>query len=521
HMKTTKKLLTLFIFTSLFLFSGNAFTDYTVNFEGPGETNSGYAAATVNLNGLDWTIGSNALIGFQSGDIKNGSQAARIRSNGSIAMTADKTDGIGVISFDYVRSNFSGDRAGTSPVFIVEYSTDGGSTWTQTGPTTDLSGVNSLITFSSTINQTGNVRVRIVQTEGTSGKRWNVDDILMTDYFPAPATPTSAPDLLAAFDTGASDTDNLTSSIPATFNVECTQGGNIITLYLDGSSIGTHICAGTGTESMTSIAPAPAPAGTYDGTFDVTYTESATGNESTASPALSITFDTLAPAAPTIAVPSSNATVSGTAEANSQVQVNTPSGAACTAITNASGNYSCDLAPNPVDGEEVRATATDLAGNTGLSTTELAGISFVVVDNTSSSKSKSTRIVYVCKDASAVNYNKFGRHKASLCEYTTPNVNPEKNIFDGTSCSAELVLTQNMKAPSQNGKYNAYTGAVVTQAHLLQKHMNRLGFNSGAEDGIIGPITKGAIQRMQTYLGTPADGYVGPLTRALINNSCS
>ena len=53
--------------------------------------------------------------------------------------------------------------------------------------------------------------------------------------------------------------------------------------------------------------------------------------------------------------------------------------------------------------------------------------------------------------------------------------------------------------------------------------MNRLGFNSGAVDGIIGPITDGAIKRMQRYLGFTGklvDGYVGPLTRERINNSC-
>ena len=50
--------------------------------------------------------------------------------------------------------------------------------------------------------------------------------------------------------------------------------------------------------------------------------------------------------------------------------------------------------------------------------------------------------------------------------------------------------------------------------------MNRLGFNAGVVDGILGPITDGAIKRMQKFLGTDQDGYVGPKTRALINNSC-
>lgn len=51
--------------------------------------------------------------------------------------------------------------------------------------------------------------------------------------------------------------------------------------------------------------------------------------------------------------------------------------------------------------------------------------------------------------------------------------------------------------------------------------MNRLGFASGEVDGILGSITDSAIKRMQKFLGTTQDGYVGPVTRGLINNSCA
>lgn len=60
----------------------------------------------------------------------------------------------------------------------------------------------------------------------------------------------------------------------------------------------------------------------------------------------------------------------------------------------------------------------------------------------------------------------------------------------------------------------------MKEAKILQAHLNRLGFNSCPIDGILGKITDGAIKRMQTYLGTKADGLIGPKTRALINNSC-
>ncbi|MCC6198625.1 Ig-like domain-containing protein, partial [Candidatus Nomurabacteria bacterium] len=86
-------------------------------------------------------------------------------------------------------------------------------------------------------------------------------------------------------------------------------------------------------------------------------------------------------------------------------------------------------------------------------------------------------------------------------------------------CSAAQILTQNLHAPSRNGYYSKYTGAVVKEVKILQAHLNRLGFSSGPEDGILGPLSDGAIKRMQTFSGTKADGYVGPITREFINNS--
>lgn len=88
------------------------------------------------------------------------------------------------------------------------------------------------------------------------------------------------------------------------------------------------------------------------------------------------------------------------------------------------------------------------------------------------------------------------------------------------TCSVSQILTQNLKSGSRNGTYNSYTKGIVKEAALLQAHLNRLGFSSGKEDGILGKISDGAIKRMQTSLNTKPDGYVGPNTRAVINASC-
>lgn len=96
---------------------------------------------------------------------------------------------------------------------------------------------------------------------------------------------------------------------------------------------------------------------------------------------------------------------------------------------------------------------------------------------------------------------------------------PVLNTKD-TLCPKDQILTQNLRAPSRNGKYNAYTRGIVTQANKLQAHLYRLGFNSGAVDGILGPASMRAIKRMQIFLETTPDGYIGPATRERLNNSC-
>jgi hypothetical protein len=106
---------------------------------------------------------------------------------------------------------------------------------------------------------------------------------------------------------------------------------------------------------------------------------------------------------------------------------------------------------------------------------------------------------------------------------TTPAIisTPAVTIGARNACATDQILTQDLKAPSRNGRYSSYTKAVVTEAKILQNHLNRLGFQSGVVDGIIGPVTDGAIKRLQVFLGTLPDGLIGPITRGLLNNSCN
>lgn len=97
----------------------------------------------------------------------------------------------------------------------------------------------------------------------------------------------------------------------------------------------------------------------------------------------------------------------------------------------------------------------------------------------------------------------------------------KNKLGGGKKCKAEMILHENLKPGDRDGKYSSWQKAKITEVKILQKHMNRLGFNAGKVDGILGRNTKSAIMKMQKFLGTTPDGYVGPKTRALLNNSCN
>lgn len=159
--------------------------EYFVDFEGPGETKTSYAAGNVTLSGKSWNL-DNVLIGTADNDMKNGERSGRFRHQDDLAATMtmleDKANGLGTLSFYYARSNFANDRQPVAPVLVVEYSTDQGNSWTQIGADIDLDGIDNLTLFSQTVNVEGNVRIRFRTISGSDGRRFNVDDILLTDH---------------------------------------------------------------------------------------------------------------------------------------------------------------------------------------------------------------------------------------------------------------------------------------------------------------------------------------------------
>lgn len=173
----------------------------------------------------------------------------------------------------------------------------------------------------------------------------------------------------------------------------------------------------------------------------------------------------------------------------------------------------------------VLAETVVLGQNVGITLTGMQeggtySFSFTCVDDANNVSNTLNYGPVTIRSSSSRTYGSYSLASLVRFNANTLNQNLSENSKDDNLCSSDLILTQNLNKGARNGFSNKFTGGVVKEAHILQKHLNRLGFNSGPEDGIIGPLTEGAIKRMQIFLNTKPDGDVGPMTRELINKSC-
>ncbi len=134
-------------------------------------TKGAYAAGDVTLTTGSWNL-SDALIGNLTGDHKNGSQAVRIQNTGMLTMNFNKTAGATQVTVAH--AIYGTDAAST---WTLWYSTNSGSTWTQTGGTVTTSSA-TVSTATFTMAVTGNIRF---QLRKLTGGRLNIDDFSITD----------------------------------------------------------------------------------------------------------------------------------------------------------------------------------------------------------------------------------------------------------------------------------------------------------------------------------------------------
>lgn len=130
-----------------------------------------YAQANVTLGTGSWNL-NDALIGTSTSDHINGAKGVRIENTGIVTMNFDVTNGVVQASVAYAK--YGSDASST---FSLWYSTNAGSTWTQTGSTITASSTTvSTATFNLTVS--GNVRF---QLRKLSGGRLNIDDVSIDD----------------------------------------------------------------------------------------------------------------------------------------------------------------------------------------------------------------------------------------------------------------------------------------------------------------------------------------------------
>ena len=253
---------------------GGGGSSYKTGFEDG--TKGAYASSSVTLNGVSWNM-TDALIGTDASDFKVGSKSARLRgySSSVIAMLADTTGGMGTISFEHRRYGTD-----TQIEWILEYSTNGGSVWTEAGRFT---AGGTAETFTTSVNSaaSGRVRIRTNDTRTGTNRRTNIDEFSITAYSPPTSPTVSASGNLSVLNSTYGSA-SLTATSFTVSGQNLTQGilvdppdGFEVSLGEDGVTgfAATQAIAGTGTIAPTTVfirVAAGSPAGSYFGNIVLT-----------------------------------------------------------------------------------------------------------------------------------------------------------------------------------------------------------------------------------------------------------
>jgi large repetitive protein len=165
-----------------------------------------------------------------------------------------------------------------------------------TGVTAAVNASTGLVTVTPSAGFTGTatVNVGVAPASGVAGALSGQNDTQRVTFnFTGNSTTLSAPtavDLVTASDSGASSTDNITSTSSLTFTVSGVQSGNEVRLFSGTTEVGRGTATGTTINITTNNIAALG-----DGTYSITARQFSGANSSTASPALSITYDATQP----------------------------------------------------------------------------------------------------------------------------------------------------------------------------------------------------------------------------------
>lgn len=228
-------------------------------------------------------------------------------------------------------------------------------------------------------NTTYNLSVTVTDLAGNVSKQSPALALVLDTA--APATP-AAPDLLAASDSGTSTTDNITNVVLPTF-VGKAELNATVTLYEGAVVIGSARVDSTGAWQI--VPSAPLSEARHALTVKVT---DAAGNVSALSPVLNVTIDTTATNAPaTLALASGSdsgssttdrvtniktPTITGTAEAGTVVNLYEGETLLGKYTATAAGAWTITTGTLTDGVHQLRATATDTAGNVSVLSDVLA-----------------------------------------------------------------------------------------------------------------------------------------------------
>lgn len=182
-------------------------------------TSQSYSTTFIQGHAFAWNTSD---VGLWSGDAHaNGTQSVRFGKTAAsyIAMAEDVAEGASKISF--YAANWGNNDA--TPTLQVQYSTNGGSTWTTVGTCTLTT---TWKQYSFDLNVTGDVRFKIAQT---AGARLNIDDIAITSN-PAVVEPTLTITAPGAIDAVQGDASPIVSG-----TVLAENNTQAITLTVDGN----------------------------------------------------------------------------------------------------------------------------------------------------------------------------------------------------------------------------------------------------------------------------------------------
>ena len=202
-----------------------------------GCSTGGYWTQEVQGAAFKWDF-NNAGLYARENDHWNGSLGCCFgkNTNSSITMNEDVHNGVSKITF--YAAKYGNDANAT---LQVQYSTNGGSTWT-TLTTCTLNGTWQQYTFD--MDETGNVRFKFQQT---AGSRLNIDDIAITSNVATPVEPSIAITAIAAIEaeqngessivtgtvTADDNTDDITLTVEGNFELSLNRRDWARSLTLD------------------------------------------------------------------------------------------------------------------------------------------------------------------------------------------------------------------------------------------------------------------------------------------------